>query len=59
MPHGPIPDKPMPEFDPESGYWMGEPIPLPKTSLQGVLPDPTPEAGQPGADFFTHPVSAG
>lgn len=47
------------EFDPESGYWLAEPIRLPKTSLRVALSDPTPEAGQPGAEFFTHPVSAG
>jgi hypothetical protein len=59
MPHGPIPDKPEPEFDPETGYWLAEPIPLPKTALRVELPDPAPEAGQPGPDFFAHPVSAG
>jgi hypothetical protein len=35
MPHGPIPDQP-PEFDPETGYWVSEPIKLPPAACLQV-----------------------
>jgi hypothetical protein len=57
MAHGPIPDKPEIEFDPETGYWYGEPIKIPPEIIEAwrkaaplSLEDPCPQAGSPSED---------
>jgi hypothetical protein len=54
MPHGPIPDKPKVEFDPETGCWYGEPITFPPDVVEAwrnagptLIEDPQPQAGSP------------
>lgn len=45
------------EFDPETGYWLGEPITFPPSVIEEwrnavLIMDPTPEAGWPTAEHM-------
>jgi hypothetical protein len=40
----------MPRFNSDSGYWEGDEVRL-KGRVSFVIPDPTPEAGQPGPEW--------